>query len=229
MLGGFIGTVFLIIDLGRPERFLNMLRVFRPTSPLNLGSWILASDVPLMTGSVLLGDSALGNLSGDAAAVLGLPLAGYTAVLLSNTAVPAWQNARKSLPALFMASAVSSAAGLLETTALSDHEHKVVRRFGIFGKTAELCAAFALEKEVGGVESVARTYKEGLGGSLWSAAKSLTAASLVVSVLPGKSRKKGFVTGMLATAGALAVRFAVYHAGKAATRDPKATFDTQRA
>ncbi|WP_420813821.1 NrfD/PsrC family molybdoenzyme membrane anchor subunit, partial [Phytoactinopolyspora endophytica] len=47
------GTVALIHDLGRPERFLNMLRVFKPTSPLSMGSWLLAS---------------FGTLSGAAAA-----------------------------------------------------------------------------------------------------------------------------------------------------------------
>src|SRR5262249_3084194 len=42
-VGLTVGTGLLIYDLGRPERFLNMLRVFRPTSPMSVGSWLLAA------------------------------------------------------------------------------------------------------------------------------------------------------------------------------------------
>jgi hypothetical protein len=52
--GGALGTVALIVDLGRPERFLNMLRVFRPSSPMSVGSWILAGIAPLAAGSAML-------------------------------------------------------------------------------------------------------------------------------------------------------------------------------
>src|SRR5262245_12401958 len=41
--GVTIGSSLLIYDLGRPERFVNMLRVFRPTSPMSVGSWLLAA------------------------------------------------------------------------------------------------------------------------------------------------------------------------------------------
>ena len=40
--GAIASVVFLIHDLGRPERFLHMLRVFKPTSPLSVGSYILS-------------------------------------------------------------------------------------------------------------------------------------------------------------------------------------------
>ena len=53
-VGGGIGTALLIHDLGRPERFLFMLRVFRATSPMSIGSWVLAAATPLSAGSALL-------------------------------------------------------------------------------------------------------------------------------------------------------------------------------
>src|SRR5207237_9618018 len=107
--GTALGTALLIEDLGRPGRFLNMLRVFRPTSPLSVGSWILAPSSVLAAGSVAL-PGGLGDAAGLGAGALGGPLAAYTGVLLANTAVPMWQASRRSLPPLFVASAVSGAA-----------------------------------------------------------------------------------------------------------------------
>src|SRR5579883_665511 len=103
-VGGGIGTAFLIHDLGRKERFLFMLRVIRPTSPMSLGSWVLAAATPLSAGSALLTFarnpfwSRVGAWGGIGAGILGLPLATYTAVLISNTAVPVWQQGRRILP-----------------------------------------------------------------------------------------------------------------------------------
>jgi formate-dependent nitrite reductase membrane component NrfD len=226
------GSGLLVYDLGRPARFLNMLRVFRPTSPLNLGSWLLTTTTPLAGTSALLADrydgvGAIGDAAGLTAGALGLPLAGYTAVLLSNTAVPVWLGVRRSLPALFSASAVSSAASLLEAMDLSERESAIVRRFGIAGKTAELAAATAVEREASRVKRVGSSLSEGTAGTLWRAGKLLTAASLGITVL-GRSRRAKLAAAALGTAGAIAIRFAIFHAGKASARDPRATFHQQR-
>lgn len=231
--GGAMGSALLITDLGRPERFLNMLRVFRPTSPMSLGSWVLAGAASVTAGSALLADQegALGLL-GDAAshggALLGLPLAGYTAVLLGSTAVPVWQSARRSLPHLFIGSAVSGAASLFGLLPLEPGERKVVERFGVAGKVIDLAAMAAVERETNRVEPVGRPLRDGVSGALWNGAKAMTAASLALSLLPGGSRVKRLAMGVLGTAGAIALRFAVFHAGKASARDPRATFRSQR-
>jgi hypothetical protein len=86
----------------------------------------------------------------------------------------------------------------------------------------------AVEREAKQVEAVGRPLREGVSGALWNAAKVLTAASLALSLLPGRSRAKRFAGGLLGTAGAFALRFAVFHAGKASARDPRATFRQQR-
>jgi formate-dependent nitrite reductase membrane component NrfD len=233
--GGILaGTALLVYDLGRPSRFGNMLRVFRPTSPMNLGSWALAAAGPLASASAVFawsgpGPRLAGDLAGVGAGLLGPPLTAYTGVLLSNTAVPLWQATRRSLPPLFAASSVASAASLLDLVDLDGPEERVVRRFGLLGKAAELAATVAVEREANRVERVGRPLREGLGGALWRAAKGLTAASLVVSALPGSSRRRRVAAGIMGTLGSVAVRFAVFHAGKASARDPRATFDQQRA
>ncbi|MBA3551448.1 MAG: polysulfide reductase NrfD [Actinobacteria bacterium] len=232
--GTAAGTGLLIHDLGRPERFLNMLRVFRPTSALNIGSWVLAIATPMAAASALplrRGGAAgrMANAAGLLSGITGLPLVGYTGVLLSNTAVPVWQESRRALPPLFVASAVSSAASLLALMSLAPEEHLVVRRFGVLGNLAELGAAAAFESQASRVERVGRPLREGLSGSLWTWAKAMTATSLCVSILPAGGRRLRLLSGLLGTAGGILLRFAVVSAGKASTRDPRATFHMQRA
>ena len=232
-IGGAVSSALLVNDLGRPERFLHMLRVFRPTSPMSIGSWVLAGAASVTAGSALLADQegALGLL-GDAAsyggALLGLPLAGYTAVLLGNTAVPVWQSARRSLPHLFIGSAVSGAASLFGLLPLEPEERRAVERFGVAGKVVDLAAMAAVERETNRVDPVGRPLREGVSGALWNGAKAMTAASLALSLLPGGWRVKRLAIGVLGTAGAVALRFAVFHAGKTSARDPRATFHSQR-
>nr|MBA3430436.1 polysulfide reductase NrfD [Actinomycetota bacterium] len=174
--GGAIGTALLIYDLGRPERFLHMLRVFRPTSAMSVGSWVLAVATPVFGGSAILPHTGgligrVGNILGKVSGIIGMPLAAYTAVLLSNSAVPVWQASRRSLPFLFVSSAVSSAGALLGMMQFNDTEEQVVRRFAIAGGVAETIAGSMVEREVSKVERVGRPLEEGLSGSLWKAAK----------------------------------------------------------
>src|SRR2546421_26288 len=103
--------------------------------------WKAAVPAYFYVGGVAGASAALGALGNGAAigaGILGLPLAGYTAVLLSNTAVPVWQGARTSLPPLFVSSAMTSAACVLDLCELDARERRVVRRFGLAGKVADL-------------------------------------------------------------------------------------------
>jgi formate-dependent nitrite reductase membrane component NrfD len=224
-VGGGIGSVLLIADLGRPERFLAMLRVLRVRSPMSVGSWILAVTPPCAGAAAVFCDA----YSSFAAGLLGIPLAGYTAVLIANTAVPVWHEARTSLPALFMGSAASAAAQVLKLLpgTLSREEWLAVNTFGIAGTIAEVMAGDAVEREVNRVDVVGKPLREGVSGALWKASKALTAAGLVLSIF-GRTRSAQRTGAILGTAGALALRFAIFHAGKASARDPRATFHVQR-
>jgi formate-dependent nitrite reductase membrane component NrfD len=238
--GGALSAVLLIHDLGRPERFLNMMRVFRPTSAMSIGSWVLAGAGGATAGSAMLAGARggwlrwLGDAAGIAGALFGMPLAGYTSVLLANTAVPLWKQTRRTLPPLFIASAASGTASLFGLMPLAPREERIVHRFGTLGKVADLAAMAALERDAARVEQVAKPLHEGVSGTLWKSAKVLTAASLALSLLPrprrrGLARAQQIGAGLLGTAGAVALRFAVFHAGKASARDPQATFAQQRA
>jgi len=231
--GAIVSAVLLIEDLGRPSRFFNMLRVFRKSSPMSVGSWVLsafgAAASGAAAGELLGGPKVLRAAAGLGAGLLGLPLAGYTGVLLAGTAVPVWQGGRTALPPLFLASAAASAASALDLCDLPVRSQRVVRRFGVLGKVAELAGSAALERELAPVPRVANTLREGLPGTLWRAARVLTALSLVLSLPPRRPRVLRIASGLLGTAGALAVRFAIFHAGQAAARDPHAAFDQQRA
>lgn len=231
---GAASAGLLVYDLGRPERFLNMLRVLRPTSPMSVGSWVLAGASTLAGVAALLARRGgllgkAGDAAGLGAAALGLPLAGYTAVLLGTTAVPFWQEARRGLPVLFIGSSMSSAASFFDLGGLTRRERRAVHAFGTAGKVVELAAMAAIEHGTSRVERVGRPLHEGVSGALWTAAKALTAASLLASILPGRSRRRTLAAGLLGTAGALALRFAVVQAGKASAHDPRASFAQQRA
>jgi formate-dependent nitrite reductase membrane component NrfD len=224
-IGGGIGSALLIADLGRPERFLAMLRVFRWHSPMSIGSWILAITPPCAGAAALFGDPWSSLISG----LLGIPLTGYTAVLISNTAVPVWQEARTSLPALFIGSAMTSAAQLLKLlpVKLPVQGHRAVNTFGIAGSIAELAAGWVVEQQVNRVPIVGKPLREGVSGALWQASKVLTVTGLALSIF-GRSRWAWRAGAVLGTAGAISLRFAVFHAGKASAREPRASFHLQR-
>jgi hypothetical protein len=233
-LGTLVGSGLLVRDLGRPERFFNMLRVFKPRSPLNMGSWILVTASGLSVGAAVLTRSSrgaarrLGGLAGLGAGAIGIPLAGYTSVLLAGTAVPVWKESRRSLPLLFVASATGAACSLLELGDFDDRELTAVRRLGTVAQFSELALAKAVERESARVPGVGRPYKEGPSGDLWRASTGLTAGSLVVDTITGRARSGRVAAALLGTLGSIALRFSLWLAGRASARDPHATFDSQR-
>ncbi|MBV8955275.1 MAG: polysulfide reductase NrfD, partial [Solirubrobacterales bacterium] len=100
-----ISPALLTSDLGRPLRFINMLRMVKVTSPMSVGSWVLVASG---TTTALAAANAwtglfprLARFAKPVAALAGLPLSTYTAALLANTAIPVWHEARRTLPFVF--------------------------------------------------------------------------------------------------------------------------------
>jgi formate-dependent nitrite reductase membrane component NrfD len=228
-----VSGVLLIVDLGRPARFFYMLRVFRPTSPMSIGTWILsaAGGSSMMAAALSRAKGSLGRVGRVASlcsGVLAPPFASYTAVLVANTAVPAWQAPRRSLPALFVSSAVASAGALLTLIAQTRQEHAMARALTLCGTAGELVAGQIVERAVHGVPHHEPPLQHGRSGTLWKAAKLCTMAGLGVSLVGNRGRKLGLAAAALTTVGALCMRFGIVEAGKASARDARASFAQQR-
>jgi formate-dependent nitrite reductase membrane component NrfD len=233
IVGSTAGAAFLIHDLGRPSRFLNMMRVFRPTSPMNMGTWILAGAAPtaICTGLFVnragfFGDIA--EVTGYLSGLFGAALAGYTGVLVANSAIPLWQEARAWVPAMFVASSAAAAASVIDIVSPHEGTRGVTRLFGTAGRLAEMATAKQVERTASAISKVGEPLHRGGASVLWKLASGLTAASFVTSVLPGRSRKKTIVSGALGIAGSLCLRFAVHYLSNASARDPRASFRQQR-
>jgi formate-dependent nitrite reductase membrane component NrfD len=231
-VGAGISTYLLVDDLGRPERFLNMLRVFKLTSPMSMGSWILSAFSAAAGGAAVLPYGPkmfrpLANLFGLMAGLLGLPLAAYTGVLLVQTAVPLWRNPLWSVLAL--CSGTAAASSFLNLLPLNNKEARAVELFGLAGEAGELLLANAIEKEASRIDRVSRPLRDGFTGFLWQTSKLLVFTSAILAVAPGHSKKKRIAVGVLGTAAGICVRFAYFFAGKRSARDPRATFEQQRA
>lgn len=235
---GMLSTALLIHDLGRPARFLNMLRVFRPSSAMSMGSWTLASFAAASTASTAAPlvfrnrfGRALGNLGGVGAMLLGPVLGTYTGVLLGDTVVPIWSHTRKELPLLFGASAVAGTADVLDLLGPDEASRTVTRRLATAGKSVEMGLAERFQHVADEHPEVGRPLHEGVSGDLWKASKVLTGASLAASALPLPRALQGIrrvVSAVLGVVGALTMRFAIVKAGTASARDPQATFAPQR-
>lgn len=226
--GSGLGSIALVHDLGRPARFLNMLRVFKPTSPLSVGSWILApfaSLASLAAASELTGLAPkVGRAAGVGAAALGPPLATYTAALICNTAVPAWHEGFREMPFLFAGSASSAAGGLAMISTPVD-EAGPARRLAVMGAAIELAASERVQRRLG---MLAEPYQQGRPGVFMRTARALTIAGVAGSVLGGRSRAVSVAAGCCYTAGSIFTRFGVFQAGLASAKDPKFVVVPQR-
>jgi hypothetical protein len=232
--GSTIGAVFLIHDLGRPSRFLHMMRVFRPTSPMSMGAWILAGAAPTSIATGLLINRAgwqgrIGELSGYMAGIFGSGLSCYTGVLVSNSVIPVWIAARRWMPVLFAASAASATASILELFYEGAGGSRITQVFGTVGRTVELAAAWRVQQSADGLPRVGSPFRRGGGAVLWKAASYLTVAGLLFSLAAGRSRRAKRVAGICGIAGSLAMRFAVHYITNASARDARAAFNQQRA
>jgi formate-dependent nitrite reductase membrane component NrfD len=230
--GAGVGTVFLVHDLGRPERFLNMLRVFKPTSPLSVGSFILAPFSAFATaafGSQVTGwFPRLGRLSGVGAAAFGPPLATYTAALFANTAVPAWHEAHRELPFVFGGSGAAAAGGVAMALSPAAQSGPAVR-MALAGAALDVGAVELMNRRLG---MIAEPYERGRSGKLMKAARALTVAGAGLSVLAGSGRRRSralrVAAGAAYVAGSVTLRFGVFEAGLASARDPKYTVVPQK-
>lgn len=228
LLGTSVSPVLLILDLGQPKRFYNMLRVFKPTSPMSMGVYILsgmgAAVAPATAQSTLGWFPRLGTAGKLIAALLGPALSTYTAVLVADTAVPAWHEAHRELPFVFAGSSMASAGGAAALLTPVSHAG-AARRLAVLGGAIELASVQVMEHRL---EELAEPYHDGEAGRYAKLAKGATAAGTAVISLAGRRRPASVVGGALLLAGSACERFAVFKAGSASANDPKFTVGPQR-
>lgn len=237
-----LGSVALVRDLGRPERFLNMLRTVKVTSPMSIGSWILslfsagAGAVAAIELDKLTGQRfPLGPLrrllpivdvaGGLWAAAFGPPLAAYTAVLLADTANPTWNAARDELPFVFVSSATLAAGGLaMITTPVA--ETGPARVLAVIGATVETAATQVMHRRMD--PTVAQTLHHGRAGKLLRWSEALTIAGGAGALFAGRHRVIAVASGVTLLAASALTRFGIFEAGIDSAKDPKYTIEPQK-
>ena len=222
--------VLLVADLGKPARFHHMLRVAKPSSPMNVGAWLLGAFGAL--GTVATTTGALDVLprvrraATLGAAALAPMVATYTAVLVADTAIPAWHDARAELPFVFAGGAAAS-AGAVGVLVLPPASAGPACVLLVAGAATELAASRVMERRLG--TPVREAYERGRAAWLSRAATASTALGAgVVAVARGRARVAR-VGAVAVVAGALLERFAVVAAGRASARDPRHVVAPQRA
>jgi formate-dependent nitrite reductase membrane component NrfD len=224
-----VSPALLISDLGRPERFLNMLRVFKVTSPMSVGSWIL-----FVSGAASNAAAAL-ELAGRwkpvrvaaeaVSALAGPPLATYTGTLLADTSIPVWHEGRRELPWLFGASAAAT-AGAAAAIAVPPVQAGPARRLAVGSVLAELGLFEAMHRRLGFVGEV---YGQGEAGRFARVSKvCATAGTALLATAGRRSRAAAVGGGALVLAGGLALRWSVFRAGFQSARDPRYVVIPQR-
>ncbi|MFT4084755.1 MAG: polysulfide reductase NrfD, partial [Nocardioides sp.] len=237
-----LGGAALVADLGRPDRFYNMLRTFKVTSPMSVGSWILSAfsggigvaavaEIDRMSGERL----PLGPLrallrfaegpAGIAAAVLGPPLAAYTAVLLGDTANPTWNAAHRDLPFVFVSSASLASAGLAMVTTPTA-ETGPARALAVLGVTGDLAASRYMESRMDPV--AAEPLHHGRPGTMLRWSERLAVAGGLGTLIGGRRRPLAVASGLALLAASALTRFAVFEAGIESAKDPRYTIEPQR-
>jgi hypothetical protein len=230
----------LVHDLGRPMRFVNMLRTAKLTSPMSVGTWILTLHSPfagLAAAAEIVGMlptwaqrgplrllPLVGRPAGVMAALTAPPVAAYTAVLLADTATPAWHDGYRELPFVFVSSAAAASGGLgMLASPLA--EAGPARRLALGGATVETLMERRMERSMGISAELLHT---GLGGKLMRAAKVLTVGGAAGTLFASKSRALSVGSGAALMAGSVCTRFGIFQAGQESAKDPKYTVVPQR-
>jgi hypothetical protein len=229
--GAVISPALLISDLGRPERFLNMMRVFKPQSPMSVGVWTLLGFSGGATAAAFAGFMrerygpwlpirVLENAGQAASLAFGLPFFNYTGVLIGATAIPVWNENAGNLPLHFGSSGVSAAVGLLE---LMGHEKsRALQALGLGAAIIECWEGWRIEsRQLPGLDPL----KHGVSGALVRTGGVLSgpvpAALRALSWATGKERSRRLRrwAGISAVAGSLLTRIAWIHAGHVSAQD----------
>jgi hypothetical protein len=229
--GSVISPALLISDLGRPERFLNMLRVFKPRSPMSVGVWTLLGFSTGASAAAFAGFiqgrygpslplRVLENAGQAASLAFGLPFSNYTGVLIGATSIPVWNENAADLPLHFGASGVSAAVGLLEL--MGHQKNRALQALGLGASVIECWEGWRVESRR---QSELDPLKYGTSGRLARAGGVLSGpvplALRALSMTTGResSRRLRRWASLSAVAGSLLTRIAWIRAGHVSAQD----------
>ncbi|HET7220398.1 MAG TPA: NrfD/PsrC family molybdoenzyme membrane anchor subunit [Vicinamibacterales bacterium] len=227
-VGGAVSPALLISDLGRPERFLHMMRVFKIRSPMSVGAWTLVA-FSNAAGASAFAD-AVKRLSGgrlpvkvvaDAAdivaAATGLALSTYTGVLIGATAIPVWSRNVALLPLHFGASGLGAAVSMLE---LMGHNERALNRIAIATAAVETAVGYAIESRA---DPALDPLKHGWSGNVTRIGGVLSGPlPLALRVVGGRSIGVRRLAAASTIAGSLLTRIGWLAAGRASAAQPPA-------
>jgi len=231
-VGALLSPTLLVADLGVRRRFLYMLRVFKPQSPMSVGVYIVSgfSTFAVLTKLHqmfydrfpqfdLLPMRVAQELSSSLAALFGLGMATYTGVLIGATVVPVWNDHVASLPVHFAASGVNSAVGAIE---LLGNDNRALNAIGIGSAAVECLEGYNIERRE---STAAEPLKHGISGMMQRLGGVLSGPVPLVlriaSLFRGKegARKLRRAAAISSIAGSVITRYAWVEAGHASTRD----------
>jgi hypothetical protein len=210
--GAPLSAALLTTDLGRPERFINMLRVIKPQSPMSVGSWTLAA-FSASSAAALVPISAISTVAAPVSALLGCGMLTYTGVLIGATAIPVWHERIKELPIHFAASGMGSAAAALT---LLGHDDPALDRVAIGAAAAETVMGVVLELTR---TPASAPLREGTSGFLIRTGRLLSGPVPLVLRTVSRSRRTRQAASVASLAGSLLTRLGWVLAGRAGAKE----------
>ncbi len=237
----------LIDDLGKPSRFHHMLRIFKPSSPMNVGSWALTSHGLFATlaaarqlagaGKVPIGGALLRAIPERALAVSGFPsaltLGGYTGVLLGTTSVPVWSTS-PLLGALFMASALNTGVAATVTAATltgndGPGDHAALGPFTVAMGCSEIALLAGFLATSGGSVRSLLHGREGLllAGAVAGSVAAVALDSAAIRA-PAHARRLSLLGAIATLIGGACLRWGIVRAGHLSAADREQILDATK-
>ena len=231
--GGALSGALLVYDLGRPGRFLNMLRVFKPQSPMSMGAWCLSAFSSASAAAAFadlvaerwngLPVRVLGGIGKLGSALFGMPFSNYTGVLIGATAMPVWNHSIDTLPIHFGMSGLQSSVSLLELWGFE--RSTALNLLGMGAAAFETWEGFHIETDP---HRSLKPLKTGVSGWITRAGGALSgpvALGLRLSAAVSGDRKMRRAAAYAGIAGSLLTRYGWMRAGHASAQDWRLPLD----